>query len=480
WVPDGRASSILEDVKASVDALGRTIDLLLLHAPDPRTPLVTSIRAMAQAKDAGAARSLGVCNVSRRQLEEIADIAPIAAVQVALGAHDDDAARGGVVAWCAARGIDVLAHSPLGGPKRAHKLAHDGDLRRVAARLGATPAEIVLAYLGALSPAIVPIVGARSVESVRSAARAARLTLDDEALAELDARFPGLSLVRRPRAAPREARADVVMLMGIAGAGKSRAAQEWVARGYERLNRDTLGGSLKGIARRLESSLRAREPSGVVLDNTYVTRASRSEVVRVAHENGASVRCIFLDTPLFDAQVNVVTRMLDKHGTLLAGDALRRAARHDPGLVAPGALFRMVRELEPPSEDEGFAAIEVVPFVREFSADARPGAAIAVDALSDLDASLVPPGAPVLVFGWRPDADTAPMPDVSHLGADATVAFCTHPAGPPTCWCRPPLPGLWVEFARRRLIDPRTSVMLGTSAAHRTMARGLGVTYLGR
>ncbi|HEY8076858.1 MAG TPA: aldo/keto reductase, partial [Labilithrix sp.] len=102
WVPDGRASSILEDVKASVDALGRPIDLLLLHAPDPRTPLATSIRAMVQAKDAGAARALGVCNVSRRQLEEIADLAPIAAVQVALGAHDDDAARGGVVAWCAA------------------------------------------------------------------------------------------------------------------------------------------------------------------------------------------------------------------------------------------------------------------------------------------------------------------------------------------------------------------------------------------
>jgi hypothetical protein len=270
--------------------------------------------------------------------------------------------------------------------------------------------------------------------------------------------------------------------MGIAGAGKSRAAAAWVERGYARLNRDTLGGSLAGIARRLGAALRdgAR---GVVLDNTYVTRASRSEVVRVAHERGATVRCVFLDTPPFDAQVNIVNRMLERYGTLLAGDALRRAAKHDPGLLGPGALFRMVRELEVPSDDEGFTSIDVVPFSREICdhAGARAGVAIAAEAVGAIDAARIPREAPVLVFGWQPGASSPRTPDVSHLsrlGAGITFAFCTHPAGPPTCWCRPPLPGLWVDFARRHLLDPRSSVMLGSTAAHRTMARGLGVAYV--
>jgi aryl-alcohol dehydrogenase-like predicted oxidoreductase len=471
WIPDGRATRILEDVRKSVDALGCPIDLLLLHAPDPRTPLATSIRAMAQAVDAGAARAIGVSNVTRGMLEEAASLAPIAAVEVALGAYDDDAARGGVVAWCAERGIEVLAHSPLGGPKRAHKLAHDHVLRVIATRLGATTHEVVLAYLLAVSHAIVPLVGARNRTSVASAIRAASLVLDDDALAQLDARFPGLSLVRRPRAAPREARAEVVVLMGIAGAGKSRAVQAWTARGYERLNRDTLGGSLSGIARRLDALLKSGT-RGVVLDNTYVTRASRSEVIRVAHENDASVRCVFLDTPPHEAQVNVATRMIERHGELLAGDALKRAAKRDPGMLGPGALFRMVRELEPPSIDEGFAVIDIVPFVRDRVVDGRPGLVVSTDAVAFVDPSQIPEGAPVLVFGWN----TNP-PDVSRFGSETTVAICTHAAGPPVCWCRPPLPGLFVAWARRLLIDPETSVMLGSGAAHRTMARTLGIRF---
>src|SRR5688572_29198678 len=57
WVPDGRATAILDDARASVAMLGR-IDTLLLHAPDPRTPLETSVRALARARDEGLARRI--------------------------------------------------------------------------------------------------------------------------------------------------------------------------------------------------------------------------------------------------------------------------------------------------------------------------------------------------------------------------------------------------------------------------------------
>ena len=48
WVPDGRAKAILGDCEASLAALdGLAIDLYLIHAPDPRTPWRTSVRALA-------------------------------------------------------------------------------------------------------------------------------------------------------------------------------------------------------------------------------------------------------------------------------------------------------------------------------------------------------------------------------------------------------------------------------------------------
>src|SRR5262249_34912304 len=115
WIPDGRARAIADDVEASAEALGGVpIALVLLHAPDPRIALSTTARALARAVDRGLARGVGVCNVSRKQLEEIAAHAPIAAVEVALGAYDDLPIRNGVVAYCLERVIEIFAHAPLG------------------------------------------------------------------------------------------------------------------------------------------------------------------------------------------------------------------------------------------------------------------------------------------------------------------------------------------------------------------------------
>jgi D-glycero-D-manno-heptose 1,7-bisphosphate phosphatase len=58
------------------------------------------------------------------------------------------------------------------------------------------------------------------------------------------------------------------------------------------------------------------------------------------------------------------------------------------------------------------------------------------------------------------------------------VALCPHPAGPPTCWCRPPLPGLLLAFARANRVDPARSTLIGASPAHRTLATTLGARYI--
>ena len=177
WVPDGRAKAIRADCEASLAALaGLPIDLYLLHAPDPRTPWRTSVRALARLVDEGLIRSIGLANVNRRQLDEALELAPVAAVQVALSPFDDRALRGGVVDRCEEEGIAVIAHSPLGGPRRAGRVGRVEELVRVAEARSATPAEVALAWLLGLSPVVVPIPGARRPETARSAARAARST----------------------------------------------------------------------------------------------------------------------------------------------------------------------------------------------------------------------------------------------------------------------------------------------------------------
>ena len=57
------------------------------------------------------------------------------------------------------------------------------------------------------------------------------------------------------------------------------------------------------------------------------------------------------------------------------------------------------------------------------------------------------------------------------------TALCPHPAGPPTCWCRPPLPGLLLAFARAHGLDPARSLLIGSRPAHRTLATTLGAVY---
>jgi aryl-alcohol dehydrogenase-like predicted oxidoreductase len=460
WVPDGRAKAIRADCEASLTALdGLPIDLYLIHTLDPRTPWRTSLRALARLAEEGLVRRVGVANVNRSQLDEAVELAGIAAVQVALSPFDERALRGGVVQRCAELGMALIAHSPLGGPKRAGSLARREPFAALAAAHGATAAEVALAWVLGLAPSVVAIPGARRPETALSAARAATLELGE-----------ALTAARPPRV-PRSG-ADVVLVMGIPGAGKSRLAEGYVVSGYDRLNRDERGGSLRDLAGALDEAL-AAGAERVVLDNTYLTRAARSYVLDAAGRHGAAVRCVWLDTPLAQAQVNLVERWLDRVGALPTPDELRTISRREPGLLAPTSQMRAVRELEPPADDEGFAAIERVPFVREPRPErTRAGVFVAASALP----AHGDPAAPHLVFDWRPGGEelTAGV----DVAGPAESAVCSHPAGPPVCWCRPPLPGLVLAFARRHGVDPARSTLVGTSTAHRQLAAALGATYV--
>jgi aryl-alcohol dehydrogenase-like predicted oxidoreductase len=475
WVADGRAKTLRADCEASLEALdGLPIDLYLVHAPDPRTPWRTTVRALAKLLDDGLVRRVGVANVNRAQLDEALELAPISAVQVAVSVYEDRAVRGGVVARCEERGLAVIAHSPLGGPRRVARLRRDDELRRVAETHGVSPEQVALAWLLDLSPSLVAIPGARSVDAARSAAVAASLEIDTSTI----------GAARRPRTVERRG-GDVVLLMGIPGAGKSFTAERLVEQGYVRLNRDELGGTLREIAEALDESLQ-RGDTKVVLDNTYLTRSERSRVIEKASGLGVPVRCRWLDTPLAAAQANMVERLLRRFGSLPTPEELRRVSRSEPGLHSPTSQMRAARELEAPSEDEGFEHVERIAFER---AD-RPGVVAVFVAAPVLGlrgweraVSTAAPAAPHLVFDWRPgDQDDAAAAEAAVLAESVTGpvehAVCVHPGGPPVCWCRPPLAGLPLAFAHRHGASPTRSILVGVSPAHRTLAAALGARFV--
>jgi predicted kinase len=298
---------------------------------------------------------------------------------------------------------------------------------------------------------------------VRAAARAA-------------AAAPAPRARRRSRRPATRGAADVVLVMGLPGAGKSRLAAGLAGRGYVRLNRDERGGSLRELASALDELLAAGERRAV-LDNTYLTRASRNDVVEAAARHGAPVRCLWLDTPVEQAQVNVVGRFLDRLGRLPEPHELRELQRREPWLLSPTAHMRTARELEPPALDEGFASVERVDFARS-PAEGRPGVFVAAAALREREPPELDPEAPHLVFDWGGE-DLRPL--AARLRARVVeTARCPHGGGPPTCWCRPPLPGLPLAFARSHGVDPARSTLVGAGPAHRRLAAALGARYVER
>ena len=458
WVPDGRAKHLRDACEASRRALGvEQIDLYQLHVVDPKTPLETSVRALAKLRDDGLIRDIGLCNVTVSQIEAARAIAPISAVQVSISPFDDENLRNGVAEYCRDNGIRLIAYRPLGGEKRK-KLKE--------------PAEVILAWL--MSLGLTPIPGATRIETAAAIGDALALRLDDRTLTELDERFAG-RLLRVPRSGrrPTKPRGDVVLIMGMPGSGKSTHAATFESSGYERLNRDALGGSLGDLVPRLDALL-ATGKTQVVLDNTYPTRASRNEVIETAWRHGVGVRCVWLKTTVADAQINSIARMIEAHGSLPTPEEIKSRAKSDSRFLLPDAQFRYERMLEVPTLDEGLETIEV----REFKRVSATGSKRAVI----LDAAVIGPeirpaldrlraeGWLVFVHAWRA---TAPPSDIGpiHYGA------CPHEGGPPVCWCRKPIPGLVLEFAIENDVDLSRSIVLGGSPADRTMAERIGAVY---
>jgi aryl-alcohol dehydrogenase-like predicted oxidoreductase len=190
WTRDARPEHLAAACEASLKALGvAAIELYQLHAPDSRVPFAESVGALARLREQGKIRRVGLSNVSAAELSEARRIVPIASVQNRWNPGDRGPERDGVLSACTEAGIAFFPYSPFGGAGGALSLGKRGRLAKEAEERGMSPHRLVLAWMLAKSPVVVPIPGARREVSTRDSAAASGVTLTSADVAAIEAAF---------------------------------------------------------------------------------------------------------------------------------------------------------------------------------------------------------------------------------------------------------------------------------------------------
>jgi pyridoxine 4-dehydrogenase len=171
WVPDGRPEHLRQALEGSLRRL-RTdqIDLYQFHVPDPKVPIADSIGAIATLKAEGKIRHIGVSNVNEAQLREALAITPVVSAQNRYNVTDRSSQP--VLDICEQESLVFIPWAPV----------HQGDVIPVtttAQRHGVTPYQVILAWLLASSPAMLPIPGTSSPAHLEENIAAADIELSN-------------------------------------------------------------------------------------------------------------------------------------------------------------------------------------------------------------------------------------------------------------------------------------------------------------
>ncbi len=527
WLPNARPEHLRKAVDGSLLALGvEQIFMLLLHGNDPSCPFEDSLATLAQLQQAGKILHLGLCNVDIAEIRQAQRHFVVTAIQNELSVINRKSAADGTLELARQLAVPFLAHRPLGGHAKVDTLEKNRAMKPIALRHQVTPHQAALATLLDAGPPLLALIGATRPESVSASLAALQIQLDGKdreglvgkisftASADALAALLPLALPPSTLAAgdPPASAPEVVIIMGVQGAGKSSLVSRYVEAGFRRLNRDMAGGSLDDLIPLLSQQLGT--DARVVLDNTYPTRASRWPVIRAAHAAGVPVRCHFLATPVHEALINIVLRILQRYDKLLGPDELKELSKTDSNLPPPMALARFAACFEPPNLDEGFAVIEELRFARKPSPELSGNTkALFLDVDGTIRKTIsgeiyptdpadieILPGRREKLQHWREQgwslffvsnqsgvasgklsatqARACFDRTVELLGVPITdIAYCPHPAFPAGCFCRKPMPGMGIALARKHGLALDQSLMVGDMDSDEQFAKAIGVRY---
>ena len=180
WPTDGRPQHLIDACEGSLRRLRlEQIPLYQLHRPDPAVPLEDSLGALVTLKEQGKIRHIGLSNVTEQQLRRAQRLTPIVSIQNRY--NIDDRRSESLIDLAEQEQLVFLPWAPI------QDLDQHPAVQQAAQRHAANPHQIVLAWLLARAPAVLPIPGTGSVTHLEDNIAAAAIELDPAEVAALTA-----------------------------------------------------------------------------------------------------------------------------------------------------------------------------------------------------------------------------------------------------------------------------------------------------
>ncbi|MHA1518792.1 MAG: HAD-IIIA family hydrolase [Promethearchaeota archaeon] len=302
------------------------------------------------------------------------------------------------------------------------------------------------------------------------------------------------------------------LVIGIPGSGKTTYAENFIRKGFTRLNRDLIGGSLDELITQLDYFYHANQITKFVLDNTYSTKKKRHLVIEWAEKNGFCIECHYLDIDIYNARYNIAQRNYQNYKNVSKPDNTS-IFMEDVKFYPPSVISKFKKQFEFPTLTEGFDQIHTCKFYRNPYSSTYKNRAIIVDYDGTLrttisgshfptsidDVVILPRRSEILhkyqQFGWMilgvsnqsgissGDLTYQQARDIFNytndlLGIDIDFKFCPHQAYPPVCYCRKPLPGFAIEFIEEYKLNPKECIMVGDLTSDRTFAEKSGFRFI--
>jgi aryl-alcohol dehydrogenase-like predicted oxidoreductase len=190
WVTSARPEELRGHVEENLRQLGRDhLDVVNLRRMPKYDSVAEHFGALAELREAGLIRHLGISNVTCRHLAEARAIAPVVCVQNRYALDHPDPGTDELLRVCGEQGIAFVPFYAVAGEaaEQGATTAHDEDVRAVARAHGATPAQIRLAWTLHQGPHVLAIPGTGNPDHLAENVAAGAIRLTDEELARLDA-----------------------------------------------------------------------------------------------------------------------------------------------------------------------------------------------------------------------------------------------------------------------------------------------------
>ena len=182
WHACGRPEYLRQQCELSLRRLGvEAIDLFQLHRIDPTVDREDQFALLAALKQEGKVRAVGLSEVRADELDAAREVVEVATVQNSYNATERRSEA--VLAHCESLGIGFMPYFPVAAGALT---GSDAQVGKIAAAVGATPAQVALAWLLHKSPVVLPIPGTSSLAHLEENCAAALVRLDDQQMADLD------------------------------------------------------------------------------------------------------------------------------------------------------------------------------------------------------------------------------------------------------------------------------------------------------